>query len=160
MHAWYHALLGRHPVATDSQETGRGYDTFNISDFDLYDTYLPPFESAFKKGKSSGLMCSCKAGRVIGVWQQDIAKGHRERERCDGARVRPNPSLPLPLPLGHCWEGQTRTQICRGTAAEGRRSRSTPARGMCIPAPFRYARAAAGLCKNVKRGGSPPVWRW
>ena len=48
-------------VATDSQETGRGYDTFNISDFDLYDTYLPAFESAFKKGKSSGLMCSCKA---------------------------------------------------------------------------------------------------
>ena len=72
--AWYHALLGRYPVATDSQETGRGYDTFNISDFDLYDTYLPPFESAFKKGKSSGLMCSCKAARVIGVWQHDIAK--------------------------------------------------------------------------------------
>ena len=27
------------------------------------------------------------------------------RERCDGARVRPNPSCPLPL--GHCWDGQT-----------------------------------------------------
>ena len=27
------------------------------------------------------------------------------RERCDGARVRRNPSYPLPL--GHCWDGQT-----------------------------------------------------
>ena len=26
------------------------------------------------------------------------------RERCDGARARPNPSCPLPL--GHCWDGQ------------------------------------------------------
>ena len=26
------------------------------------------------------------------------------RERCDGARVRRNPSYPLPL--GHCWDGQ------------------------------------------------------
>ena len=25
------------------------------------------------------------------------------RERCDGARARPNPSYPLPL--GHCWDG-------------------------------------------------------
>ena len=42
-----------------SQETGRGYDTFNISQFDLFDTYLPQYEAAFKQGGASGLMCSC-----------------------------------------------------------------------------------------------------
>ena len=33
-------------------------DTFNISAFDLGDTFLPQFEIAFKKGGASGLMCS------------------------------------------------------------------------------------------------------
>ena len=37
--------LVKHFVAY-SQETGRGYDTFNISDFDLFDTYLPQFEAS------------------------------------------------------------------------------------------------------------------
>lgn len=45
-------------VPPDSQETGRGYEAFNISDYDLYDTYLPQFEIAFKEGGASGLMCS------------------------------------------------------------------------------------------------------
>ena len=31
------------------------------------------------------------------------------RERCDGARVQPNPLCPLPL--GHCWNGQTREGV-------------------------------------------------
>ena len=41
-----------------SQESGRGYDTFNISKFNMFDTYLPQYEIAFKQGKASGAMCS------------------------------------------------------------------------------------------------------
>jgi len=41
-----------------SQESGRDYDTFNISDFDLYDSYLRQYQVALSKGRASGLMCS------------------------------------------------------------------------------------------------------
>ena len=45
------------------------------------------------------------------------------RERCDGARARPNPSYPLPL--GHCWDDQTHLapvslKLVRGTSVRTR----------------------------------------
>jgi hypothetical protein len=41
-----------------SQESGRGYDEFNISQYNLFDSYLRQFEMAFKEGGASGAMCS------------------------------------------------------------------------------------------------------
>ena len=34
---------------TDSQESGRGHDSENISDFDLFDTYLPQYKLALDR---------------------------------------------------------------------------------------------------------------
>lgn len=41
-----------------SRETNRGHDTYNISMFDLFDTYLPQFQMAFDEGQATGVMCS------------------------------------------------------------------------------------------------------
>ena len=41
-----------------SRETNRGYDTYNISLYDLYDTYLSQYEKAMVEGKATGVMCS------------------------------------------------------------------------------------------------------
>ena len=43
--------------AVYSQETGRGSDSENVSQFDLFDTYLPQYEIAFTAG-ATGAMCS------------------------------------------------------------------------------------------------------
>ena len=40
---------------TDSQETGRGHDSENISDFDLFDTYLPQYKLALDAGASGAM---------------------------------------------------------------------------------------------------------
>ena len=70
-----------------STEHGRGHDTYNISDFDLFDTYLPQYEIAFKEGRASGAMCSynaenghpsCANGRLLDgvirkLWNQPDA---------------------------------------------------------------------------------------
>eukprot|EP00937_MAST-01D_sp_MAST-1D-sp2_P007217 g7217.t1 len=44
-----------------SKEANRGHDTYNISTFDLWDSYLPQYEIAFKQGNASGVMCSYDA---------------------------------------------------------------------------------------------------
>jgi beta-D-xylosidase 4 len=41
-----------------SRETDRGRDTYNISTYDLFDTYLPQYEVAFVEGNATGAMCS------------------------------------------------------------------------------------------------------
>lgn len=41
-----------------SRETNRGHDTYNISQYDLFDSYLAQYEIAFKEGHASGVMCS------------------------------------------------------------------------------------------------------
>ena len=59
---------------------GRGYDTFNISKYNLFDSYLPQYEIAFKEGKASGAMCSyngtqlqCPAARIqsCALWKHE-----------------------------------------------------------------------------------------
>jgi len=54
------AMLVKHFTAY-SRETNRGHDTYDISMYDLWDTYLPQYEAAFTKGKASGAMCSYNA---------------------------------------------------------------------------------------------------
>lgn len=44
-----------------STETNRGHDDYDISVFDLFDSYLPQYEIAFKEGGASGVMCSYNA---------------------------------------------------------------------------------------------------
>jgi hypothetical protein len=44
--------------ATDSTETNRGHDTYNISTFDLHDTYLPQYKRAFERARPYGVMCT------------------------------------------------------------------------------------------------------
>ena len=44
-----------------STETNRGHDSYNISKFDLFDTYLPAYETAFTAGGASGAMCAYDA---------------------------------------------------------------------------------------------------
>ena len=44
-----------------SKETNRGHDTYNISMYDFFDTYLPQYETAFKHGGARGVMCSYNA---------------------------------------------------------------------------------------------------
>ncbi|GAB5353678.1 hypothetical protein AAMO2058_000054800 [Amorphochlora amoebiformis] len=44
-----------------SRETNRGHDSYNISQFDLWDTYLPQYQRAFNKANASGVMCSYNA---------------------------------------------------------------------------------------------------
>jgi beta-glucosidase-like glycosyl hydrolase len=53
------------PSATDlkhytaySTETNRGHDTYHVSPFDFWDSYLPQYEMAFRHGHASGVMCS------------------------------------------------------------------------------------------------------
>ena len=46
-----------------------------------------------------------EAGSVYRCVAAGVKPKTTVRERCDGARVRRNPSYPLPL--GHCWDGQT-----------------------------------------------------
>jgi len=41
-----------------SREENRGSDTYNISTFDYFDTYLPAFEMGMKQGRAAGVMCS------------------------------------------------------------------------------------------------------
>ncbi len=41
-----------------SKETNRGHDTYNISMYDFFDSYLPQYEIAFKWGGARGVMCS------------------------------------------------------------------------------------------------------
>lgn len=43
-----------------SRETNRGHDTYNITTFDFFDTYLKQYEIAFK-ANASGVMCSYDA---------------------------------------------------------------------------------------------------
>lgn len=40
-----------------NRETNRMHENYNISIFDLFDTYLPQFEMALKQGKATGVMC-------------------------------------------------------------------------------------------------------
>ena len=44
-----------------STETNRGHDDYNISAYDLFDTYLPQYERAFTRANASGAMCSYNA---------------------------------------------------------------------------------------------------
>ena len=44
-----------------STEANRGHDSYNISTFDLFDSYLAQYEIAFKEGGASGVMCSYDA---------------------------------------------------------------------------------------------------
>lgn len=44
--------------AAYSKEADRGRDAYNISTFDLFDTYLPQFEKAFVEANATGAMCS------------------------------------------------------------------------------------------------------
>ena len=41
-----------------SVESGRGSTNFNISQHDIYDTYLPSFEAPIVKADAKGYMCS------------------------------------------------------------------------------------------------------
>ena len=41
-----------------SRETDRGHDTYNISLHDMFDTYLPHYETVFVDGGATGAMCS------------------------------------------------------------------------------------------------------
>ncbi len=50
------AALLKHFTAY-STETNRGHDSYNISTFDLHDTYLPQYKRAFEEAKPSGVMC-------------------------------------------------------------------------------------------------------
>ena len=70
-----------------STEANRGHDTYKISTFDLFDSYLAQYEIAFKEGKASGVMCSydaengrpsCANGYILnevirGKWNQTDA---------------------------------------------------------------------------------------
>ena len=44
-----------------STEHNRGHDSYKISQYDLFDSYLPQYEIAFKQGHASGVMCSYDA---------------------------------------------------------------------------------------------------
>ena len=44
-----------------STETNRGHDNYNISQHDLFESYLPAYEKAFTEGGASGAMCSYNA---------------------------------------------------------------------------------------------------
>jgi beta-glucosidase len=44
-----------------SKETNRGHDSYNVSLFNLFDSYLPQYEIAFKEGGAKGGMCSYDA---------------------------------------------------------------------------------------------------
>lgn len=44
-----------------SRETDRGHDNYNISMFDLFDTYLRQYKMAFMVGQATGAMCSYNA---------------------------------------------------------------------------------------------------
>ena len=44
--------------AAYSQEHNRGADSYNISQHDLFETYLAQYEIAFVEGRASGAMCS------------------------------------------------------------------------------------------------------
>ena len=50
------AALLKHFTAY-STETNRGHDSYNISTFDLHDTYLPQYKRAFEEAKPYGVMC-------------------------------------------------------------------------------------------------------
>ena len=50
------AALLKHFTAY-STETNRGHDSYNISRFDLHDTYLPQYKRAFEEAKPYGVMC-------------------------------------------------------------------------------------------------------
>lgn len=44
-----------------SRETNRGHDNYEISTHDLFESYLPQYEQAFREGQASGAMCSYNA---------------------------------------------------------------------------------------------------
>ena len=44
-----------------STEHNRGHDSYKISQYDLFDSYLAQYEVAFKQGHASGVMCSYDA---------------------------------------------------------------------------------------------------
>jgi beta-glucosidase-like glycosyl hydrolase len=48
-----------------SKESGRGHDAYNISLFDLHDSFLPQYEMAFAEGNASGIMCSYNAETIF-----------------------------------------------------------------------------------------------
>ena len=54
------AALLKHFTAY-STETNRGHDSYNISTFDFFDSYLPAYKAAFQQGNASGAMCSYNA---------------------------------------------------------------------------------------------------
>eukprot|EP01052_Picozoa_sp_SAG31_P027904 SAG31_NODE_2650_length_5298_cov_1.690710_3_plen_101_part_00 len=47
-----------------SQEHNRGGDNYEISDHDLFETYLAQYEIAFVEGRAAGAMCSY-TGQVL-----------------------------------------------------------------------------------------------
>eukprot|EP00927_Polykrikos_kofoidii_P003928 TRINITY_DN11571_c0_g2_i1.p1 TRINITY_DN11571_c0_g2~~TRINITY_DN11571_c0_g2_i1.p1 ORF type:complete len:777 (+),score=102.26 TRINITY_DN11571_c0_g2_i1:94-2331(+) len=44
-----------------STETNRGHDSYNITPYDFWDTYLPQFQKAMTHGGAHGVMCSYNA---------------------------------------------------------------------------------------------------
>jgi len=70
-----------------SMEANRGHSDFNISKFDLFDSYLPQYKRAFQGAKAAGVMCSynavnglpsCANGHLLqmmlrGEWKQEHA---------------------------------------------------------------------------------------
>ena len=57
---YYKMTAGVKHYAGYSMETNRFTSTGNFSMFDLWDTYLIPYEMSFTKGNASGSMCSCE----------------------------------------------------------------------------------------------------
>jgi beta-glucosidase-like glycosyl hydrolase len=47
--------------AAYNRETDRGHDDYNVTLYDLFDTYLAQFEIAAREGKPAGVMCSYNA---------------------------------------------------------------------------------------------------
>jgi beta-glucosidase-like glycosyl hydrolase len=64
-----------------SREEGRGNDDYNISMYDLFDTYLPQYEMGMVQGGATGVMCSYNAVNGIPACANDYLLNKILRQR-------------------------------------------------------------------------------
>uniref|UniRef100_A0A0G4GTQ1 Fibronectin type III-like domain-containing protein n=1 Tax=Chromera velia CCMP2878 TaxID=1169474 RepID=A0A0G4GTQ1_9ALVE len=64
-----------------SKEEGRGGDTYDINDRDMFETFLQQYEIAYRKGKPTGVMCSYNGVNGTPVCANDFLLNKVMRQR-------------------------------------------------------------------------------
>lgn len=102
------AACAKHFVAYGACESGRDYNTVDLSYEKLHDVYMPPFESAVNAGVASIMTAFNDINGVPMTANKELLKDYlREKLKFDGVIVTDASSMKQLVDHGYCEDGKT-----------------------------------------------------